>query len=198
MKKIIDVVVTFVLVLGIIQLGCVSEQGNSGQQDSTNKRIEALELEVQQIREELVQLKSEKLKTTDQPVDTSNKTASKPNKEKTAFEKAYAKASYSITAPDLHEAYDANAIAAAAKYKNKIVLVRGYIDGFSSVLDDPVVKLKTNNMFMTVDCYMQKSLIPVLGQLKKDEDVLVVGIVDEHIMSVTLKDCLIARSPKKN
>lgn len=110
------------------------------------------------------------------------------------YDLALKQVTYAVGATRLHKEFSENAIAASAKYKDKLTMVTGQIEELSMVLDVPVVGLQTGQMFQTVDCYMKSELIPYLSKLKKGQHVSIIGKVEsEFAGSVTVMDCIIER-----
>ena len=111
----------------------------------------------------------------------------------TDFEMMAQKADYSVHALNLIKEYDDNEFAADEKYKGVIVLVRGKISNMHKTLGMHFLNLESVNFIMSVSCKMKKSTLPVLQQLSKDQDVLVVGEVTGSTagLSVDMKNCLV-------
>ena len=113
--------------------------------------------------------------------------------ENSDFEKLASKVDTSVHAIDLINEYDANEFAADAKYKGKIVAVRGKISNMHKTLGMHFLNLETVSFIMSVSCEMKKSQLPVLQTLSKDQDVLVIGEVTGSMagLSVDMKDCAV-------
>ena len=141
----------------------------------------------------------------DRPVEETGKTISgperieppapvmKPVPKRDAFLELVPKAQISVHALDLIDAYEVNEFAADAKYKEKTVLVRGEISNMHDTFGMLFVNLESVNYIVSVSCEMQKSQMSRLQQLRKGQDVLVVGEVRGSTagLSVDLKDCVI-------
>ena len=110
------------------------------------------------------------------------------------YDLALKQVTYTVGATRLHKEFSENAIAASAKYKDKLTMVTGQIEELSMVLKVPMVGLQTGQMFQTVDCYMKSELIPYLSKLKKGQHVSIIGKVEsEFAGSVTVRDCIIEK-----
>ena len=117
----------------------------------------------------------------------------KPVPKRDAFLELASKAEISVHALDLINAYEANEFDANAKYRGKIALVRGEVSNMHETFGMSFVNLESVNFIVNVSCEMQKSQIPRLQQLRKGQDVLVVGKVRGSTLgvSVDLTDCVI-------
>ena len=113
--------------------------------------------------------------------------------EKSDFDKLVVRTDTSVHAVDLINEYEANEFAADAKYKGKIVAVRGKISNMHKTLGMHFLNLESVNFIMNVSCQMKKSQLPVLQTLSKDQDVLVIGEVTGSTagLSVDMKDCAV-------
>lgn len=119
--------------------------------------------------------------------------------QKTPFELLVGKASLAVTAPELHKDYEANEFAADEKYKGKIVLVRGLISNMHTTLGSHYLNLDTGNFLLSISCEVQKRELPVLKQLSKKQDVVVVGeVTGVSFGSVSMKDCLVMATEAYN
>lgn len=101
-------------------------------------------------------------------------------------------ATIEVTAIKLSEEYDANKVAADAKYKDRRLKVTGIIDGIGKdILDDPYVTLEgMPNRLFGVQCMFPKSKEQKLINLKKGQEITLVGkISGELIGNVVLREC---------
>lgn len=97
-----------------------------------------------------------------------------------------------ITSIQLSEEYDANKVAADAKYKGKILEVTGIIDNIGKdILDDPYVVLKgTPTKLFGIQCMFKKSDEQKLINLSKGSEITLTGKVSgELIGNVILREC---------
>lgn len=97
-----------------------------------------------------------------------------------------------VTAIKLSEEYDANKVAADAKYKDKRLKVMGIIDGIGKdILDNPYVTLEgMPNRLFGVQCMFPKSKEQELINLKKGQGITLVGKMSgEMIGNVVLREC---------
>ena len=97
-----------------------------------------------------------------------------------------------VTAIKLSEEYDANKVAADAKYKDKRLKVTGIIDGIGKdILDDPYVTLEgMPNRLFGVQCMFSKSKEQELINLKKGQEITLTGKMSgEMIGNVVLREC---------
>jgi hypothetical protein len=76
------------------------------------------------------------------------------NAEPTPEPKPTSEPALDVTAAELFEAYEANEVAADARFKDKTLEVTGLVEGIDKdFLDNAVVKLRTKNQFMSVMAY---------------------------------------------
>lgn len=97
-----------------------------------------------------------------------------------------------VTAIKLSEEYDANKVAADAKYKDKRLKVTGIIDSIGKdILDDPYVTLEgMPNRLFGVQCMFSKSKEQELINLKKGQEITLTGKMSgEMIGNVVLREC---------
>ena len=109
---------------------------------------------------------------------------------KSEFEIMMSQAAHSIHATQLAQEYSDNEFAADEKYKGQIVLIRGNITHFSEVFGSAVVQLE-GGLLTNIVCDMQKSQKPLLAQLKKGQDVLIVGKVTGKSLGIGVDRCLV-------
>ena len=101
----------------------------------------------------------------------------------------------SISATELINAYNENEVKADKMYKGKIVEVNGIVDGIDSDMDDKaVVRLSDGDKFSiyTVSCYIDDENQDNACELKKGENVTIIGKADGEIIGEpVIKDCKI-------
>ena len=101
----------------------------------------------------------------------------------------------SMSASELINAYKENEVKADKMYKGKIVEVNGIVDGIDSDMDDKaVVRLSDGDEFSiyTVSCYIDDENQDNACELKKGENVIIVGKADGEIIGEpVIKDCKI-------
>jgi len=99
-----------------------------------------------------------------------------------------------VSAVQLSEEYDANKIAADAKYKDKILEISGVVDSIGKdILDTPYVTLKGREYSLFgVQCMFGRADEPELATLSKEEEVVLRGKVSgELIGNVMVRSCQI-------
>ena len=100
-----------------------------------------------------------------------------------------------ISATELINAYKENEVKADKMYKGKIVEVNGIVDGIDSDIDDKaVVRLSDGDEFSiyTVSCYIDDENQDNACELKKGENVTIIGKADGEIIGEpVIKDCKI-------
>lgn len=96
-----------------------------------------------------------------------------------------------ISAANLEKEYKANEVAADTKYKGKIVKISGTVASVDKdILDNPLVRIETNEMFNSVVCRFGKGQIDDLSKLIKGQKVTFIGEVSGMtIGSVYIKSC---------
>lgn len=96
----------------------------------------------------------------------------------------------SVTATKLHADYDANAVAADERYKDKVLEVTGKVTGIGKdIMDTPYVTLDSGNQFMSVQCMFADEHKSELSGLSKGQTVTIVGKCDGQLMGVLLRGC---------
>ena len=82
-----------------------------------------------------------------------------------------------VDAVDLIQQYQDNEIASDQKYKGETVVVRGYIYKLSDTYRGPEIQFVQSEyeIIFTLTCRIQRKQKPLLAQLSKGQDVLVVG-----------------------
>lgn len=98
-----------------------------------------------------------------------------------------------VTARELFAAYDANEAAAQAKYGNRALLVTGTVDGVDlDFTDKPVVKLRTQNEFMSAQAALVEASHAKATSLSKGQSVTLSCVsVGEVMGTPMLRDCTI-------
>ena len=101
----------------------------------------------------------------------------------------------SISATELINAYKENEVKADKMYKGKIVEVNGIVDAIDSDIDDKaVVRLSDGDefSFYNVHCYIDNDNQNKACELKKGENVTIIGRADGEIAGQPcIKDCKI-------
>lgn len=98
-----------------------------------------------------------------------------------------------ITADELFSAYDTNEVAADNQYKGKDLKISGTIkDIGKDILDNVYITLDCGEMIFSIQCYFDDSEVAVVGTLKKDQDITVIGTCDGQTGNVVIKHCTIA------
>ena len=99
------------------------------------------------------------------------------------------RATISVTASDLIQAYESNEVRANAKYEGKWVRVTGVVASISEDLFGDE-SLALEDAFGGVDCdYNDETQGSKAQQLDKGDSVTVVGQVDDYFLSVRLNHC---------
>lgn len=98
-----------------------------------------------------------------------------------------------VTAEQLFRAYQANEAAAQQAYGDSPLLVSGTIAGVDlDIGDNPIVKLRTSNEFMSAQAALADSAKPRAAQLSKGERItLRCESVSEVMGTPMLRDCVI-------
>lgn len=97
-----------------------------------------------------------------------------------------------ITATQLYSAYDQNAIAADAAYKDKHLEVSGTIGNIGKdILDDMYVALKTSNIIGSVQCMLKDSEFSKAVNLREGQQITIVGRNSGKLVNIILRDCII-------
>ena len=131
-------------------------------------------------------------KQTSVSVEDSNKQTSVSNENSN---KKQMEPELSISATELINAYNENEVKADKMYKGKIVEVNGIVDGIDSDMDDKaVVRLSDGDKFSiyTVSCYIDDENQDNACELKKGENVIIIGEADGEIIGEpVIKNCKI-------
>lgn len=94
-----------------------------------------------------------------------------------------------ISAPDLCAAYIENEVAADEKYKGKYLEITGAIDDIKKdITDTPYVALTTDDVIRRVQCMFSKNESSVLAELKKGQQITIIGKCDGLMMNVIIRE----------
>ncbi|MHC5079772.1 MAG: OB-fold protein, partial [Planctomycetota bacterium] len=105
---------------------------------------------------------------------------------------AEGKPALTVSAAQLFKDYEENEVAADEKYKGKILQVSGEVSDIGKdIMDKMYVNLKTENMFMHVQCYFSDKHKDKLKTMKKGQQVTIKGKCDGKLMGVNLRGCLL-------
>lgn len=100
-----------------------------------------------------------------------------------------------VTAAELYQAYEANEAAAQAQFSGRLLEVTGTVDGVDlDVMDDPVVKLATNNPFDNAHVSLidaEKSKAASFG--KGQKIIFLCQSISEVIGTPMLSNCIVAQ-----
>lgn len=97
-----------------------------------------------------------------------------------------------VSANQIHADYEANEIAADAKYKDKVITVTGTVDSIGKdVMDTMYVTLETSNMFNQVQCFFPDSNAGDLATIAKGNSMRIKGLCEGKFVNVLLKGCTI-------
>lgn len=96
-----------------------------------------------------------------------------------------------ISANDLVKAYEDNAVAADEKYRYKMLQVRGTVNSVSrDVTGNPYLSLAGGNYALdAITCHFSDDQANQLAQLKKGQQVTVVGYCNGKPAFINLNDC---------
>lgn len=113
--------------------------------------------------------------------------------EKKTETKIPAKASaIEIASSQLFADYEANAIAADEKYKNKVLLVTGKITAIDrDLLDDIYITLEGEESLGDVQCFFAEEHVKSALKLSKGQTITIKGLCDGKFLNVHLKACVI-------
>lgn len=102
-----------------------------------------------------------------------------------------------VTAQELYSAYEANQVAADAKYKDKTLKVTGVVESIGKdILDTPYITLTSGGQYEVwgVQCMFDEKYEPELAKLTKGQTVTVQGKCDGYLVNVLLRDCALVSS----
>lgn len=101
-------------------------------------------------------------------------------------------AAYNLSADQLYSEYDANQVAADAKYKGKIVTIAGSINDIGKdVTDTAYVVIGGTGMLNGTQCMFPKGQESIIGNLSKGQQVTAKGEVNGKIGNVLVRNCTI-------
>lgn len=102
-------------------------------------------------------------------------------------------AAIEVTATELINAYEENEVKANKMYKGKELEVNGIISNIGETLGKKYVSLKvSNNKTLTrVQCMFPDEETEKLAELKKFDDVTIIGICEGCSINVVLENCKI-------
>lgn len=87
-----------------------------------------------------------------------------------------------MTAKQLYEAYENNAVNADNHYKGKRILVSGVITDFGTdILNKPYLSFSVGD-FMAVTCYFSEEQANIVGQLSKGDNISVIGSCQGNLL----------------
>lgn len=126
--------------------------------------------------------------------DNGQPAAQEPAKQEAQQTKPVEEAAIKVTASQLYSDYEANEVAADAKYKDKKVEITGTISSIGKdLMDTPYVVLvvSPNNPVFSVQCMFDKSEQSKLASLSKDSKIVLSGKVSSKLGNVIVRDCSI-------
>lgn len=101
-------------------------------------------------------------------------------------------ASVSVTAAQLYKDYEANEVAADAKYKGKVIAVSGVVGNIGKdLLDKMYVSLKTGHVIGSVQCFFAKSHQSELANMKKNTEVTLKCMGGGKMGNVLMRGCVV-------
>jgi hypothetical protein len=124
--------------------------------------------------------------------DSDNNTSEQPAQSEAVTQESAIK----VTAPQLLSEYEANEVAADAKYKNKMVEVSGTINSIGKdILDNPYVALNGNSpsLIFNVQCMFDKANQAQLATLTKDTSITLRGKVSGKMGNILINECSIVK-----
>ncbi len=95
-----------------------------------------------------------------------------------------------VTAQELATEYEANELAADAKYKNKVIAVSGQVDSIQEMFGQKFVILRGKGL-SSVQCFFKDEHASKLSKLKKGQQVAIQGTNEGKSINVTLQDCFL-------
>jgi hypothetical protein len=97
-----------------------------------------------------------------------------------------------VSARELYAAYDANELAADARFKGRWLRVSGTVENIGKdILGDPYVTLDAGQVFARVQCQFPKEREVLLTVLRKGMKVSITCEGAGKLMNVLLKDCIL-------
>lgn len=104
-------------------------------------------------------------------------------------------AAVEVSAVDLINAYDENAVSADSQYKDKTLKITGTVSSIGvDVADRAYIMLKDENdpyAILGVQCYFEEDQKDSLTSLKEGDTVTVIGTCEGQVVSVSVKNCQI-------
>lgn len=103
--------------------------------------------------------------------------------------------SQSLSVNEIHDAYEANEVAADERYKGRTVALIGKVESIGKdILGDPYVMVKAlDGSSKTVQCMFEQSQTQGLASLSKEESIRVVGVVEGKLVYIGLSKCRFER-----
>ena len=106
-------------------------------------------------------------------------------------------AAVEVSAVDLINAYDENAVSADSQYKDKTLKITGTVSSIGvDVADRAYIMLKDENdpyAILGVQCYFEEDQKDSLTSLKEGDTVTVIGTCEGQVVSVSVKNCQITK-----
>lgn len=96
-----------------------------------------------------------------------------------------------ISANDLSSAYKTNEIKADQLYKNKKVELTGTIYSLGEMLGSMSISLNGSDPFNTISCSMIEDQRDKMATLEKDQEIVIIGIVNGYGLNTELTKCII-------
>lgn len=102
----------------------------------------------------------------------------------TKFDALFKKAEHKLTVPALLTKCKLTPSTSTEELRNKIIALRGTVQYAVIFNADPLIVLQTNDPKYYIHCYMQENTASIVQQLKKDDNILVVGKVSDNLVQV--------------
>lgn len=94
-----------------------------------------------------------------------------------------------VSAQQLYAEYKENEVAADQKYKGKTLEISGTINNIGKdIIDNPYITLDVDELIASVQCSFKKSEEDVVANLKKGQEVIVIGKGNGFLLNVQVKD----------
>ena len=151
------------------------------------KAAQALVAEQRQAQQAVEQAEKDKIKAQEQKVLAEKQAAAQAAEAEQLSANA-------VSSRTLWKAYDANEVAADAKYKDKKIMIKGQVTDISKdVFGNPTITLPGDGSGMlNVICQMKDEA--GVAELSKGQTVAVVGVVKGFVISsVTVDDCVLVK-----
>ncbi len=107
----------------------------------------------------------------------------------TPQKKAAAKIDFTVSATDLVQAYKDNEVAADVKYKGKALKVTGIVTSIKKDITSEIYVTLKGTGFRSVQCYFEDSENSKVANLKKGDELTVIGDCHGLMMNVLMKEC---------